>query len=138
MTLYKRKPHALGFSIVPMLDILTILLIFFIVQTEFKRQVSVLDIAVPRTRTLAGTIGNRNDILLELADDGSLAVGGERVASDKLAEKVRALREKNPEAKFQLAGAEGASMGSFIFVLDTLSEAGLDLDDVPVRIAPEP
>lgn len=138
MTLYKRKPLALGISIVPMLDILTILLIFFIVQTEFKRQVSVLDISVPRTNTLAGNIGKRDDVLLELADDGSLALGGERVSAEKLAEKVRELREKNPDAKFQLSGAEGASMGSFIFVLDTLSAAGVSLDDIPVRIAPKP
>lgn len=137
MKLYKRRPLVLGLSIVPMLDILTILLIFFIVRTEFKRQVHVLDIAVPRTDTLSGAIGNKDDILLELAEDGSLALGGESVAADKLAEKVRELHRRNPETHIQLSGAQGASMGSFIFVLDTLAEAGLSLDDIPVRIEPK-
>ena len=44
MNIYTRKIPTMGITIVPMLDILTILLIFFIVHTEFKRQVSVLNL----------------------------------------------------------------------------------------------
>ena len=59
MKIYDRRFGQQGITIVPMLDILTILLIFFIVHTEFKRQVSVLKLDVPQTQHLAGTQGIR-------------------------------------------------------------------------------
>ena len=71
MNIYTKKPVISGINIVPMLDILTILLIFFIVQTEFKRQVNVLEIDVPRTQSLSGEMGNRDQVLLEIAPDGA-------------------------------------------------------------------
>ena len=140
MKLYERKFGQQGIPIVPMLDILTILLIFFIVHTEFKRQVNVLKLDVPQTHHLAGTQGDRNSILLEVADDGSIAFNGKLTPADQLVAEVRELLRRNPAATIQLSAAGGASMARFIEVLDTLTAAGLDVEQVPVRIdyAPEP
>ncbi len=134
MTIYTRKHHAQGIPIVPMLDILTILLIFFIVHTEFKRQVNVLKLDLPRTEHLAGEIGDRNSILLEVGEDGSLALAGQRVEPWQLTAAVRAVIAANPEARVQVAAAGAASMARFISVLDELSAAGLPVEEVPVRI----
>ena len=91
MKIYHRPAGGQGIPIVPMLDILTILLIFFIVHTEFKHQVSVLNLDVPQTRHLAGVQGDRNSILLEVGDDGSIAFNGKVISSSQLVEEVRAL-----------------------------------------------
>ena len=140
MKLYERPIRQQGIPIVPMLDILTILLIFFIVHSEFKRQVSVLKLDVPQTHHLAGTQGDRNSILLEVDDDGSIAFNGKLIPTGQLVDEVRTLRLQNPGATIQLSAAGGASMARFIEVLDTLTAAGLDVEQVPVRIdyAPEP
>lgn len=134
MVIYTRKPAALGISIVPMLDILTILLIFFIVHTEFKRQVSVLDIALPQTHNIAGEKGDKNQILLEVADDGALALDGNIITLDKLSAAVQEIRSTRPDAKVQVSAARGASMGRFIQIMDILTAAGLPVEEVPVRI----
>lgn len=134
MVIYTRKPAALGISIVPMLDILTILLIFFIVHTEFKRQVSVLDIALPQTHNIAGEKGDKNQILLEVADDGTLALDGNIITLDKLSAAVHEIRSTRPDAKVQVSAARGASMGRFIQIMDILTAAGLPAEEVPVRI----
>ena len=138
MKLYERKFGQQGIPIVPMLDILTILLIFFIVHTEFKRQVSVLKLDVPQTHHLAGTQGDRNSILLEVAADGSIAFNGKLTPADQLVADVRELLRQNPSATIQLSAAGGASMARFIEVLDTLTAAGLDTEQVPVRIEYSP
>ena len=134
MKIYERKFGQQGIPIVPMLDILTILLIFFIVPTEFKRQVNVLKLDIPQTHHLAGTQGDRNSILLEVADDGSIAFNGKLTPADQLVAEVRELLRQNPAATIQLSAAGGASMARFIEVLDTLTAAGLDVEQVPVRI----
>lgn len=138
MKLYERKFTQQGIPIVPMLDILTILLIFFIVHTEFKRQVSVLQLDVPQTHHLAGTQGDRNSILLEVADDGTIAFNGKLVPAEQLVAAVRELMKQNPKATIQVSAAGGSSMARFVEVLDTLTAAGLNVEQVPVRIDYEP
>ena len=134
MKIYHRPAGGQGIPIVPMLDILTILLIFFIVHTEFKHQVSVLNLDVPQTRRLAGTQGDRNSILLEVADDVSIAFNGKVISSSQLGEEVRTLQQQNPQARIQLSAAAASSMARFIEVLDELTAAGLDVEQIPVRI----
>lgn len=134
MRIYTRKPVLSGINIVPMLDILTILLIFFIVHTEFKRQTNVLKLDLPQTHALAGENGNADDILLELGADGSLAFAGRELAPADLATAVQEALRTRPDAHIQVSAAEGSSMGRFIEVMDILSEAGIQAEEIPVRI----
>lgn len=138
MKLYERQFAQQGIPIVPMLDILTILLIFFIVHTEFKRQVSVLQLDVPQTHHLAGSQGDRNSILLEVADDGTIAFNGKLVPAEQLVAAVRELMKQNPQARIQVSAAGGSSMARFVEVLDTLTAAGINVEQVPVRIDYQP
>ncbi len=134
MDIYTRKPQSGSIPIVPMLDILTILLIFFIVHTEFKQQVNVLKLELPRTEQLAGEAGDRNSVLLEVGADGALALGGQRLGEGQLAAALQQLRAARPDARVQLSAAQGASMGQFVRVMDALHAAGLPLEEIPVRI----
>lgn len=134
MRIYTRKTVISTVNLVPLLDILTILLIFFIVHTEFKRQSNVLNLALPETHALAGENGRTDDILLEVGDNGTLALAGREIRSDNLAEAVHALRREHPEAQLQITASRGASMGQFIEVMDKLTEAGYEAEQVPVRI----
>ena len=134
MKIYHRPAGGQGIPIVPMLDILTILLIFFIVHTEFKRQVSVLNLDIPQTHNLAGTQGDNNSILLEVADDGSISFNGNLIPAGQLVEQVQELLRRNPCTSIQLSAAGSASMARFIEVLDSLTAAGLQVEQIPVRI----
>lgn len=134
MNIYRKAAGAPGIPIVPMLDILTILLIFFIVHTEFKHQVSVLDIALPRTQHLAGEKGDNTQVLLEVASDGALALGGKKLPREELSSALRELLEHAPQSRLQVAAADEASLGALLQVLDTLDEAGLQVEQISLRI----
>ena len=134
MKLYERKFGQQGIPIVPMLDILTILLIFFIVHTEFKRQVSVLKLDVPQTHHMAGAQGDKDSILLEVADDGSIAFAGKLIPEGELIPRVRDLLKQQPHTRIQLSAAGSSSMARFIEVLDSLTAAGVQVEEIPVRI----
>ena len=55
MQFYRKKARSMGVPIVPMIDILTILLIFFIVHTQWKKPQSLLKIDVPGAEFMEGT-----------------------------------------------------------------------------------
>ncbi|MCI6981404.1 MAG: biopolymer transporter ExbD [Akkermansia muciniphila] len=134
MKIYSRKHRQEGIPLVPMLDILTILLIFFIVHTELKHRVNVINLELPRTYHLAGQQDKADALLLELRPDGSIVLDGKAVGAAELPEAVRLLRRANPEASVQFAASEAAAMGRFVEVLDCLTSAGLRVEQVPVRI----
>lgn len=134
MNLYRKSAANHGIPIVPMLDILTILLIFFIVHTEFKRQVSVLPLALPQTHHLSGEKGDAQQVLLEVGADGTLALAGKRLAPDELQGELLALLKDAPQTTLQVAAADASSLGKLIEVFDAISKAGLQIDQVPLRI----
>ena len=134
MNIYKKNSATAGIPIVPMLDILTILLIFFIVHTEFKRQVSVLPLELPQTHHLSGERGDTQQTLLEVGADGELALGGKSVRMEELTEALLALLKEAPQTRLQVAAADASSLGKLVEVLDTLTAAGLQMEQVPVRI----
>ncbi len=138
MNIYTRKIPTMGITIVPMLDILTILLIFFIVHTEFKRQVSVLNLDLPQTHNLSGEKGNNDSILLEVGADGTLAFGGQIITEQQLPALVQEQLEKAPDSTIQVSAADSSSLGRFLQVLDQLTAAGLNIEKVPVRIDYKP
>ena len=138
MNIYTRKSPVMGITIVPMLDILTILLIFFIVHTEFKRQVNVLNLDLPQTHNLAGEKGNNDSVLLEVGADGRLAFAGNIISEQQLPALVQEQLEKNPDCTVQISAAEGSSLGRFLQVLDQLTAAGIKVKEIPVRIDYKP
>lgn len=139
MNIYHRSAAAHGgIPIVPMLDILTILLIFFIVHTEFKRQVSVLPLTLPHTQHIAGERGDSQQILLEVGADGTLALGGKLIEQSQLEDALTEMIKTAPKTRLQVAAADASSLGKLIEVLDSLSNAGLQIEQIPVRINYQP
>ncbi len=136
MKIYTKKATLQGIPIVPMLDILTILLIFFIVHTEFKRKINVLQLDLPKTENIVGDVGEQHHILLELDSSGRIALDGHEISEHEIPSSVENLLREHPDAQLQFAAADGSSMGNFIRILDSLSSAGLDIEQIPVRINP--
>ncbi len=134
MNIYTRKTSWNSVPIVPMLDILTILLIFFIVHTEFKRQNQVLPLTLPQTQHLSGVRGDADSLLLEIDELGRIALGGKLISPEELPVALAELRRAHPDIKLQVSAAEGSSMGLFIRIMDILTSTGIEIDQVPVRI----
>lgn len=138
MTFYAPKRKHQGIPIVPMLDILTILLIFFIVHTQLKTQQHVLKIDLPQTHHLAGDIAPKDQVLLEIDSDGTMALGGRKLETGQLENAVQELVRRRPDARVQVSAAEGAPMGALVHVMDILTAVGIDTPQVPVRIDFQP
>jgi biopolymer transport protein ExbD len=120
----KRKPSII---IVSLVDILTILLIFFVVTTTFKKAQPIMKIELPEAGT-AEKVPSHEPLIITLTPPPGekIMVGGNEVPMAQLLQRLKAAREKNPEVKIALQSDKRASFGLVVRVMDIARRAGFD------------
>mgnify|MGYP000961319448 CR=1 FL=1 len=135
MNLRPKKRAIPQIPIVSLVDIMVILLIFFVATTTFRQTKTHMQIALPQSKGLGASSAaedNRQGILI--TKEQKVYLGGEETAVDQLATKLTAVRASRPAAKFELEADTEASLGVLVQVWDALREAGIPIADVPARI----
>lgn len=134
MTIYTKRRRRPAVPIVTLIDILAILLIFFIVTTTFKQKESLVKVNLPTSSEMAAEVTEEIRTVLALGKDGGISLGERVIAEDQLAEALREFKRANPEAKLELKADEGAPLGAMVGVWDAATKAGLEIGDLPLRI----
>ncbi|MBK1827594.1 biopolymer transporter ExbD [Haloferula rosea] len=118
-----------------MIDILFIVLIFFIVSSEFKKKREVLKIELPTVREVpSDTIADARSILA-VDRDGAIRLDDLTVPNIKLLKAyLSAYVKENPGRKLELEADKEVSLEQLVAVWDALTEAGIEIKDVPARI----
>ncbi|MEM1441278.1 MAG: biopolymer transporter ExbD [Verrucomicrobiota bacterium] len=134
MNIYSKRRQKPTVPIITLIDILAILLIFFIVTTTFKTKESLVKVNLPRSSELAAEGEVIARTALALGKDGQVSLGEQVVPLDQLAGALTAYRQENPEGDLELKADEGAPLGLMIEVWDAATKAGIDIGDLPLRI----
>jgi len=134
VNIYRKRRQRPAVPIITLIDILAILLIFFIVTTTFKTRESLLKVNLPTSSKVLGGEDSSRRVVLLLSADGKLSLGDQLLTVDELAGALRGLRRDDPEARLELKADEGAPLGSMVKVWDAAAEAGLEIGDLPLRI----
>ncbi len=129
-----RKRQTPSIPILPLIDILTILLIFFVVTTQFKTKRHTLKIDLPSVSALPTEIEVRDNSVIVISKDGEFVLNTTRVERDNLLTYLEAYREIKPDAKFELEQDEGAAEKDELFVLEALTQAGFKYISKRVRL----
>ena len=119
-----RKRRAPSIIIVSLVDILTILLIFFVVSTTFKKDQPEVNINLPDSETASARPAELEHAIVSVDAEDGLKLDGETIAIDQL---EAALNKMTPERKSSvvLKADEKASFGIIIKVMDALKLAGV-------------
>jgi biopolymer transport protein ExbD len=72
----KHKPEPVGFQIAPMIDVVFLLLCFFVTSQVFTQWESEIDIALPTARTAEFNRRLPGEIILNIRTSGEVAVSG--------------------------------------------------------------
>ncbi len=125
MAFYKRRRSSPIIPIVSLVDILTVLLIFFIVTTTFKSQVPQVSIVLPESKTaVAAPSAKARPTILTVSPDGQCFVNAQPTELAKLGEVIKAATQDGGEVAMR--ADTGVPFGTIIKVLDTLKEAGIE------------
>lgn len=124
-----------GIDLTPMLDVVFLLLIFFLAATTFARDEVELDLRLPQASS--GQAGKADtQLVINLLADGRIHVDGREVTLEALRQKLTAAAARNPEQKVLVRGDEKAQFGIGIEVLDACRLANLkklDFGAVPTK-----
>jgi biopolymer transport protein ExbD len=119
-----RKRRAPSIIIVSLVDILTILLIFFVVSTTFKRDQPEVQINLPESKTATKAPAELEHAIVTVDENDTIKLDGRAVDVDELEKAVRDLPETR-RSSLALQADKKASYGMIIKVLDALKLAGV-------------
>lgn len=134
MKIYTKRRKKPTVPIITLIDILAILLIFFIVTTTFKTKESLVKVNLPRSSEMAATGEATLRTALALGKDGKVSLGEQVVPMDGLAAALTQYKQANPERQLELKADEGAPLGLMIDVWDAATKAGIEIGELPLRI----
>jgi biopolymer transport protein ExbD len=121
----RTEPAVLGFQIAPMVDVLLVLLCFFILTWNFARKEMELDVKVPTAENGGEPTMDVNQTVLNLKADGSIVMNTKPVSYDELGEKMAALAKINKDYAIILRGDENVPYKYVARVLDVCRGAGI-------------
>ena len=85
------KPEQIGFQVVPMIDILFLLLCFFVTSQIYSQWESEIDITLPTAHTAGFEQRLPGEIILNVFPDGGVVVNGRRLSDDELGSVLKRL-----------------------------------------------
>lgn len=121
----RSAPEVMGFQIAPMVDILLVLLCFFIVTWSFARKEMELDVKVPAAQSGKEPMSAVNQTVLNVKQDGTVVLNRKTISQAELAEKLTELAKIYPDYAIILRGDERAAYKAIVSVLDICRAAGI-------------
>jgi biopolymer transport protein ExbD len=124
MKIAVRKRRAPSIIIVSLVDILTILLIFFVVSTTFKRDQPEVQINLPDSKTSTKATSETEHAVVSVNENDEVRLDGQVVAIEELEASVRNLAATK-RSTLALQADKKASFGMIVKVMDALKLAGV-------------
>src|SRR5207237_1319686 len=119
-----RKRRAPSIIIVSLVDVLTILLIFFVVSTTFKRDQPQVQIILPEAKTATAAPAEMEHAIVTVDKNDDVQLDGQTIAIEQLEQAVRDLPPTR-RSSLALQADRKASFGVIIKVMDALKLAGV-------------
>jgi biopolymer transport protein ExbD len=136
MRFYTRKRRSPTINIVSLIDILVILLIFFIATSTFKKTQPQLEINLPESKTATAAAAAKTEpIVLRVKAADQITLDDKPVTLANLATALSAARKQDSQRAIAMQADKQAPFGVVVQVLDALKQAGVK--NIPAFTQPE-
>jgi len=110
-------------SLTPLIDVVFILLVFFMLASSFLDW-RAIDLQAPATAGSDG--GETGALLLRVSRDGGLDLNGRPVEPDRLVASLRRAAEQRQDARLLIQPGAGVAMQRAVDLLDAARRAGIE------------
>ena len=130
--LNRRKGRAAAaIDIAPMMDMVFILLIFFVVTSTFTRETGV-DVTKPQAQT-AGAL-NKENIMIAITREGTVHINERQVDLIALKDVLQQTVSKAPDREAVIIADEGSETGTLVRVIDICTLAGVKKVSIAAQV----
>lgn len=109
----------------PMIDMVFLLLIFFLVATSFRQTEREMQIALPIASASAPISTLLREFVINVDGPGDIFVGGRRVTAENLNVMITEAVVANPQQKVTVRGDRNTAYANVVTVLDICKAAGI-------------
>ena len=127
-----RKKRRAEINIVPLVDVLMVLIFFFLMTMQFRDQ-RVLNLELPEIET-AGSSEARGDLRLIVDREGNFLLNEQPVGAEQLQAALRVAGEADPDRKVLLAAHEETPLRIVTQVMDWSRQANLNAIRIQSRV----
>jgi biopolymer transport protein ExbD len=106
-----------GIRLTPLIDVVFLLLIFFLTATTFSREEVEMDLDLPEAQSGEASEGQQT-IVINIGRDGRLVMNGRDVTEEALHQKLRAAAARNRDRQVLIRGDTQARYGIVAKVFD--------------------
>ena len=112
-------------QLAPMIDIVFLLLIFFIVTWQYTRSETELSVSVPTAEEGVQKDRSRGEIIINILADGSIKVEGGGVNLLQLRDKLTAVAKQFKNQPVRIRGDGNVNYQRIVEVIDTCQKSGI-------------
>lgn len=112
-------------QLAPMIDIVFLLLIFFIVTWQFTRSETELSVSVPTAQEGAEPERQMGEIVINILGDGAIRIEGTTVDLEQLLDKLAPIAAAFENQPVRIRGDGGVEYQRIVEVIDTCQKAGI-------------
>ena len=120
----QRRRAPLILELTPLIDVVFLLLIFFMVSTTFVQQPAALEVDLPKSSASA-LVPEGSDTEILLSADGQVLFGGELIDLAQLETELRKIAEEDPSTQVVLRGDRAVAYQQLIALMSLAQEQGL-------------
>jgi len=121
---HAQMPHP-GIQLAPLVDVLLLLLIFFLLTWNAARNENELDVKVPKASAAKEKSAPVGDVVVNVKADGNVVVNRRTLTSAELTDLLKSLVQLNSEQAVIIRGDESGAYKNIIGVLNICTDAGI-------------
>jgi len=125
MKFTSRQPEPAGMQLAPMIDIVFLLLIFFIVTWQFSRYETELNVSVPTAEEGSELTRPKGEIIVNVLADGTIRVEGVTLNLPQLHDKLAPIAIRFENQPIRIRGDASVVYQRIVEVIDTCQKAGI-------------
>ena len=119
------ESEELVINLTPLIDVVFLLLIFFMVTTTFLDPEREIEVELPTAQSAGEPDRMPDEIVLNVQQDGSIVYQGQALGREELVGMLKTTAQHDPETPVTIRGHRRAEHQSIVSVMDACGIAGL-------------
>ena len=125
MNFKRQSAEEVSVNLTPLIDVVFLLLIFFMVATTFADPEEQIDLELPVAESGESPIATPDELVIDVTEDGRTFVAGAELAAGELDELLERTARAEPDTPVTVRGDRNLDYGRVVEVLDRCRVAGL-------------